>query len=314
MVRQRRAVLKSGVWASAREPPSAARPRAMMESRMRGLCTGRAPPATRCSAVSVSPCDCQAPLRARRGLEILEANGRPLKTGDDYRRLERARQPSHLDANSVAETQTLEFRAQLGPCPDRYAVQRQELVTAVEPRPTPDTRRIGDDQTQAAVAFRFPAIDAQIALRLAVEDRRRPGDARAEADQTEVAVEIDGAGVADMGIEEPPDIAAAHRRDGSLDDVRVDSLGAGSLEQQSHHVVHRAPAVGRVANHEIEHRSDQLTLEVGAGAVIAQRARLDIISHAADGFGGEAGVRGVVEVRADQPLEMGRARWAIQRQ
>src|SRR5439155_22364876 len=88
--------------------------------------------------------------------------------------------------------------------------------------PPPDTRRIGDDQAQAAVALRFPAIDAQIALRLAVEDRRRPGDARAEADQAEVAVEIDGPGCADVGIEEPPDIAAAHRRDGSLDDSSID--------------------------------------------------------------------------------------------
>ena len=68
-----------------------------------------------------------------------------------------------------------------------------------------------------------------------------------------------------------------------------------------------------VTNGEIEHRPDELTLQVRARAVVAQLTRLNVVRHPADRLGRESHVRGIKEVGPDQALEVRGARRVAQR-
>ena len=205
-----------------------------------------------------------------------------LEPGDQHGRGKRPlpTRPLHDDAHAVADAQPLQPCAQLGPGVDWHAVDRDQPVPAVQTRPAPDARGIRDHEADAAVAGLI-AEHAQIALGLTVVRGGRPAHARAQSHETQVAVVIEDAGATHIRVEEWSDIAPARLLDGALDCLPVEPL-AGASEQPSHHVIHRAPSARRVANYEVEHRPQYLTVEMRARRVIPERARFRVVRHPTD--------------------------------
>ena len=127
----------------------------------------------------------------------------------------------------------------------------------------------------------------------------------AQANESQVPVEIDRLRSAYVRLEEGVNIAAAYIHDRPLDVPPGESpRPSEALEHRAHHVVDRAGAGRGVAHDQVEHRVEQLALQVSAGAVVAERARVGAVRDDAHALGSKAGVPRAREVAADEPLQV----------
>jgi hypothetical protein len=187
-------------------------------------------------------------------------------------------------------------RARCRPCPrsarrrgtrgrrGRRAVDGRHLVAGMQPRPLPRAGGVENHEAGPASPGRLPRVHAQIGPgRPLGVHRRRPPHLTGEAEDRQAAIHVERHVTVHVIGEEGLHPAPADGGDLPGDVVADEAPVSREVRQhRPHDVVHGPSSLGGVADHEVQHRRQQLPLQVRSGGVVPELILLRTVRRAAD--------------------------------